>query len=204
MSFMSNNVIKLMICSIALVCMGNSAGYAQSFFGFGSQQTTTTPSPVPAPPQGPPKSNILSPEEFKNAVNAQGQQNLNDLSQQFNAQLKKSPAPVPAAPIKPGATPPAASENAANPPPITQPPGSTENPVTSAAPQPAAAPAASSTYSIKPSAPTPAIGTQAPAAAPQKSQIYTGFVGVGNTNGNTNSSTSNSSSGSSGGWNIKY
>lgn len=174
---MANLVIKSALFSALFLSVALNISYSQTFFGTspGSTDTSTTKAPV----------QVMSPDDFKNAVTKRSQQMKSNAVQQSD-QFMKAPAPAAATtPAAPSAAP-AGTEM------TTTPPGQTG---TTAAPSPTALP---------PMQTPPTM----PAAAPaQQQDVYTGF-GPAQSNVPSSKSTSKpaspSNSGSSGGWNIKY
>lgn len=163
---------------------------AQSIFGFGTKNTSTTQAPAVVTP---PANKVMTPEQFRSKVNTLEQESRTPANNQINQILnaKQPGPPEPADTTKTTTTTPAASSTGAGSP-------------TAPAAQPNAAPAPTS-------APAPG-GTTLPAAQapvgskPVQPQPYTGFgvpanQGGANNSGNTGN-TNNSSKNT--GWNIKY
>jgi hypothetical protein len=191
---MQKHLFKCVSLAAMMIVFLLSTAAAQSFFG---PSTSPAASPTQAPglqaQQKPGPNPTMSPDDFKNAVNAQHQQNEAALAQQF----KSNPVSV-APPTAPTNTPNSASSNAN---PSQASPTQQAAAVSKASTTPPAAPPATSSFSINQnSAPTSSTGTRAPASQPTNTgSTYTGFG-----TGNGNNKTSTPSTGSSSGWNVNY
>lgn len=183
-------VLRFIAITAALLYVGTSTVFAQTFFGPGSKKKEDTQTKQPA------QSQVMSSDEFKNAVSNLNQQTKDNLTQQLNQQLAKQPPLLPSSLPNPTEVTPPANQNIPIPTPV---------PVPSGAPAMQIPPAATAPVPSE----TPAIQTPPPASAPAPSystrpsqgETYTGF-GTGKSS--TGTTTPSPSSGNSGGWNIKY
>lgn len=184
---MHNLMLRLAVTIAVLTYLSTTTAIAQSLFDFGSKKNTGVQSNDTKKTV-----TVLSPSDFRNAVNKKAQETNNSITQQVQNQFIKQ------APSQPSALPPAPSPSSSpsNTPTSSTAPANTLPPTTAPTPYSSTGNIANSPVLAPPPAPTP---TPVAPTTPVQNQPYTGF-GTGNTNRNA----APASGSNSGGWNIKY
>lgn len=181
---MHNLMLRLAVITAALTYLGTTTAIAQSLFDFSPKKNTSTQTN-----DAKKTVTVLSPSDFRNAVNKKAQETSNSITQQvqsqFITQTPSQPSPPPPPSQAPSRTPTSSTVPANTMPPTTAP----------TTPYQSTGSIANSPVLAPPPAPTP---PPAAPTTPVQNQPYTGF-GTGNTNKNAAPA-----SGNSGGWNIKY